>query len=126
IATPSADKTREDITASDYQITKVALGKVRTEGAQQDAWASIDMLCQKLKETKDNRNELKEKVEQLTEVLIKLSTPLESIPSSSVSTGFNFLSVPTIEKIAKKGRVVDEWIQKLLQQGKEVIQDVVK
>ncbi|KAH9331307.1 hypothetical protein KI387_003415 [Taxus chinensis] len=126
IATPSADKTRDDVTAADYQVTRVALGKVTAKGAQQDAKDSIDVLCQKLKETKDSRNELKEKVEQLTEVLIKLSTPLESIPSSSVSAGFDFSSVPTIEKIAKKGRVVDEWIQKLLQQGKEVIQDVVK
>ncbi|KAH9324092.1 hypothetical protein KI387_004270, partial [Taxus chinensis] len=96
------------------------------EGAQQDARDATNVLCQKLKETKDNRDELKRKVEQLTEVFLKLSKPLESIPPSSISVGFDFSSVPTIEKIAKKGRVVDEWIQRLLQQGKEVIQDVVK
>ncbi|KAH9302758.1 hypothetical protein KI387_014341, partial [Taxus chinensis] len=67
IATPSADKTRDDVTAADYQVTRVALGKVTAKGAQQDAKDSIDVLCQKLKETKDSRNELKEKVEQLTE-----------------------------------------------------------
>ncbi|KAH9304011.1 hypothetical protein KI387_008415, partial [Taxus chinensis] len=67
IATPSADKTRDDITAADYQVTRVSLGKVTTEGAQQDARASIDVLCQKLKETKVSRDEFKEKVEQLTE-----------------------------------------------------------
>ncbi|KAH9304010.1 hypothetical protein KI387_008414, partial [Taxus chinensis] len=67
IATPSADKTRDDITAADYQVTRVSLGKVTTEGAQQDARASIDVLCQKLKETKVRRDEFKEKVEQLTE-----------------------------------------------------------
>ncbi|KAH9304448.1 hypothetical protein KI387_008852, partial [Taxus chinensis] len=67
IATPSTDKTREDIIASDYQVTRVALGKVTVEGAQQDARDSINVLCQKLKETKDSRDELKEKVEQLTE-----------------------------------------------------------
>ncbi|KAH9302841.1 hypothetical protein KI387_014424, partial [Taxus chinensis] len=103
----------------------VALGKVTVKGAQQDARDAINVLCQKLKETKDSRDELKRKVEQLTEVLLKLSKPLESIPSF-VSVGFDFSSVPPIEKIAKKGRVVDEWIQRLLQQGKEVIQDVVK
>ncbi|KAH9317072.1 hypothetical protein KI387_018841, partial [Taxus chinensis] len=84
------------------------------------------MLCQKLKETKDNRDELKEKVEQLTEVFLKFSKPLESIPPSFVPVGFDFSSVPTIEKIAKQGRVVDEWVQRLLQQGKEVIQGIVK
>ncbi|KAH9311949.1 hypothetical protein KI387_026984, partial [Taxus chinensis] len=47
-----------------------------------------------------SRDELKEKVEQLTEILIKLSKPLESITPSSVSAGFDFSSVPTIEKIA--------------------------
>ncbi|KAH9287721.1 hypothetical protein KI387_031838, partial [Taxus chinensis] len=67
IATPMTDKTKEDITASDYQITRVALGKVTIEGAQQDAWDVTNVLCQKLKETKDNRDELKGKVEQLTE-----------------------------------------------------------
>ncbi|KAH9324505.1 hypothetical protein KI387_004683, partial [Taxus chinensis] len=67
IATPTTDKTKEDVTASDYQITRVALGKVTAEGAQQDARDAINVLCQKLKETKDSRDELKGKVEQLTE-----------------------------------------------------------
>ncbi|KAH9291652.1 hypothetical protein KI387_043166, partial [Taxus chinensis] len=66
IATPATDKTKEDITASDYQITRVALGEVTTEGAQQDARDATNVLCQKLKETKDSRDELKGKVEQLT------------------------------------------------------------
>ncbi|KAH9296394.1 hypothetical protein KI387_039982, partial [Taxus chinensis] len=66
IATPTTDKTKEDIVASDYQITRVALGKVMVEGAQQDARDAMNVLCQKLKETKDSRDELKEKVEQLT------------------------------------------------------------
>ncbi|KAH9287720.1 hypothetical protein KI387_031837, partial [Taxus chinensis] len=61
IATPTIDKTKEDIMASDYQITRVALGKVTTEGAQQDAWDAKNVVCQKLKETKDNRDELKRK-----------------------------------------------------------------
>ncbi|KAH9296408.1 hypothetical protein KI387_039996, partial [Taxus chinensis] len=67
IATPATNKTKEDITASDYQITRVTLGKVTTEGAQQDARDATNVLCQKLKETKDSRDELKGKVEQLTE-----------------------------------------------------------
>ncbi|KAH9298801.1 hypothetical protein KI387_030483, partial [Taxus chinensis] len=58
----------------------------------------------KLKETKANRDELKEKVEQLTEVLLKLSKPPESTPSSSTPIRFNFSSVPMIEKINEKGR----------------------
>ncbi|KAH9294990.1 hypothetical protein KI387_038578, partial [Taxus chinensis] len=67
IATSTTDKTKEDIIASDYQITRVALGKVTMEGAQQDARDATNMLCQKLKETKYSRDELKGKVEQLTE-----------------------------------------------------------
>ncbi|KAH9320954.1 hypothetical protein KI387_015593, partial [Taxus chinensis] len=67
ITTPVIDKTKDDITASDYQITRVALREVTTEGAQQDAWDATNVLCQKLKETKDSRDELKGKVEQLTE-----------------------------------------------------------
>ncbi|KAH9315848.1 hypothetical protein KI387_024475, partial [Taxus chinensis] len=66
IATPTTDKTKEDITASDYQITRVVLEEVTMEGAQQDAWDATNVLCQKLKETKDSRDELKGKVEQLT------------------------------------------------------------
>ncbi|KAH9315430.1 hypothetical protein KI387_024057, partial [Taxus chinensis] len=67
IVTPATDKTKEDITASYYQITRVALGRVITEGAQQDVWDATNMLCQKLKEMKDSRYEQKGKVEQLTE-----------------------------------------------------------
>ncbi|KAH9317444.1 hypothetical protein KI387_019213, partial [Taxus chinensis] len=46
IATPVNDKTKEDVTASDYQITRVALGKVIAEGAQQDVRDAINVLCQ--------------------------------------------------------------------------------
>ncbi|KAH9289004.1 hypothetical protein KI387_033121, partial [Taxus chinensis] len=37
IATPTAEKTKEDITVTDYHITRVDLGKLTTEGAQHDA-----------------------------------------------------------------------------------------
>ncbi|KAH9302843.1 hypothetical protein KI387_014426, partial [Taxus chinensis] len=52
IATPTADKTKENIVASNYQITRVDLGKLTTKGAQQDTQDSMNVLCQKLKETK--------------------------------------------------------------------------
>ncbi|KAH9320496.1 hypothetical protein KI387_015135, partial [Taxus chinensis] len=52
IATPAANKTKKDIISTDYQITCVDLGKVTIEGAQQDAQDSINVLCQKMKETK--------------------------------------------------------------------------
>ncbi|KAH9302751.1 hypothetical protein KI387_014334, partial [Taxus chinensis] len=67
ISTPATEKTKEDIIASDYQITRIALGEVTTEGSQQDARDATNVLCQKLKETKDSRDEFKRKVEQFTE-----------------------------------------------------------
>lgn len=63
ITTPMAGKTKDDIMVTDYQITRVDLGKVTMEGAQQDAQDAMNVLCQKLKETKANRDELKEKVQ---------------------------------------------------------------
>ncbi|KAH9302970.1 hypothetical protein KI387_014553, partial [Taxus chinensis] len=60
---PRLTKLERSVTTSDYQITRVALGKVTAEGAQQDERDSINVLCQKLKETKDSRDELKRKVE---------------------------------------------------------------
>ncbi|KAH9312017.1 hypothetical protein KI387_027052, partial [Taxus chinensis] len=61
IATPTAEKTKNDIMVTDYQITRVDLGKVTMEGSQQDAQDAMNVLCQKLKETKASKDELKEK-----------------------------------------------------------------
>ncbi|KAH9315575.1 hypothetical protein KI387_024202, partial [Taxus chinensis] len=83
-------------------------------------------MCHKLKETKENRDEIKEKVEHLTKVLLKLSKPPKSTPSSSTPIRFDFSSVPMIKKINEKGELVDEWIQRLLLQGKEVIDDTME
>ncbi|KAH9290867.1 hypothetical protein KI387_034984, partial [Taxus chinensis] len=63
--TPVANKTKEDIMVTDYQITRVDQGKVTIEGAQQDAQDAMNVLCQKLKEMKVSRDELKEKFKQL-------------------------------------------------------------
>ncbi|KAH9290866.1 hypothetical protein KI387_034983, partial [Taxus chinensis] len=52
ISTPKTSKTKEDIMVTDYQITRVDLGKVTTKGAQQNAHDAINVLCQKLKEMK--------------------------------------------------------------------------
>ncbi|KAH9323281.1 hypothetical protein KI387_017920, partial [Taxus chinensis] len=88
-------------------ITMMDLGRVTIEGAQQDAQDAMNVLCQKLKETKVSRDELKDKVEQLTEVLLKLSMPSQSTLSSSTPTPirFDFSSVPVIENINEKGRM---------------------
>ncbi|KAH9317703.1 hypothetical protein KI387_019472, partial [Taxus chinensis] len=52
ISTPATEKTKEDIAVTDYQITRVDLGKVTIEGAQQDAQDAMNVIFQKLKETK--------------------------------------------------------------------------
>ncbi|KAH9327733.1 hypothetical protein KI387_007911, partial [Taxus chinensis] len=77
---------------------------VTAEGTQQDAQIAMDNLCKKPRETKASKYELKERVEKLTYVLLKLSKPKQVQITSPTPTPirFDFSFVPKMEKLNQK------------------------
>ncbi|KAH9318851.1 hypothetical protein KI387_020620, partial [Taxus chinensis] len=59
VATPVEGKIKETITAADYWISKLSLGKATHEGSKQDVHTTLGSLLEKYDKYKATKDELK-------------------------------------------------------------------
>ncbi|KAH9329372.1 hypothetical protein KI387_001480 [Taxus chinensis] len=91
---------------------------------------ALGNLLEKYDKDKASKDELKEKVEQLTALLRKVTQPSPSTEISTttaltVSSTLDDISYHEIEKIGQKGRSVNGWMERILQEANPLIKEAI-
>ncbi|XP_059066362.1 uncharacterized protein LOC131857677 [Cryptomeria japonica] len=85
VMVPSSNKNKDNIQLGDYTMQTVELGVETHESVKLDSQTAVNSLMQRFDQERDEKNELKQKCEQLTSVLLKViqsSQEFEPIVSS--------------------------------------------
>lgn len=76
---PSSDKNKDDIQSRDYTMQIIELGVETHESLKLDSHTTLNSLMRIFDQERNEKNELKQKCEQLTSVLLKVTQSSQDI-----------------------------------------------
>ncbi|KAH9319979.1 hypothetical protein KI387_021748, partial [Taxus chinensis] len=98
ITYPDPTKDKKDLSPTDYTVTQVTMG-TSSESLQGEALSTVDALCKKLQEVKEEKRILKEQTKHLLQALQKMG----STPPTTATKTHKTLSQEKINEYAKIG-----------------------
>lgn len=129
IVEPLADKPHEEMSATDYKVTRVELGKKMHEVVKHDAQYSVASLVQRYDELLAKKDKLEEDNRQLVAAVRKITKPTSEVSNPSSSTEERE-SIQGVVSAAQKVQALESWVDQLhnlcAQVLKEVFQMMVK
>lgn len=97
----------------------VELGAETHESVKLDSQTVFNFLLQRFDQERDEKNELKHKCEQLTNVLLKITQSSQEV--EPIGSLMDTEALKIIEQVGAKGLVMDEWISQLRSEGSHLL-----
>ncbi|KAH9315580.1 hypothetical protein KI387_024207, partial [Taxus chinensis] len=117
ITYPDPSKDKKDLSPTDYMVMQVTMG-TSSESLQGEALSTLDSLCKKLQEEKEEKRLLKEQNKHLLQAPQKMG----SAPPTTATETLEVLIQDKIKKYAKigeQGMAVSTWRNQILKDSEE-------
>lgn len=123
IVEPIADKPLDEMSAVDYKVTKIELGKQTHEVIKYDAQFSFASLVQRCDDLLAKKDKLEEENRQLMAAVHKI-TKSAAEGSNSIGSYGSQESICGVERAAQKVQALDSWVDQLHDQCVQVMKDI--
>lgn len=123
IVEPIADKPLDEMSTTDYKVTRIELGKQTHEVIKHDAQFFVASLVQRCDELLARRDKLEEENRQLMAAIHKITKPAVE-GSNSIGSSGSQESIRGVERAAQKVQALDSWVDQLHDLCAQVMKDI--